>query len=228
MKGEMGMKKILVILGFWWGGLYASACSYTSKDPATQFAFNVCVANFINQPSIAITGVVAYLAKLSSADQIGTACSWCRTMIQGSSSNTGGMTSGYYDAYSSNYGNLSQINYQSLAGIFNDAGVMNFINQGSAQQQAFVNCYVNQCGVRQVPGTKTVSNCVTQCITLAQQYLTWFVKQQLSSQASTAFNACVIKRGCWNYGQYGFGCFTACAAQQAPFKPTALPWIASQ
>jgi hypothetical protein len=149
-------------------------------------------------------------------------------MIQGSNSNAGGMTSGYYDAYSNSYGNLSQVNYQSLAAIFNAAGVMNFINQGAAQKQAFVSCYVNQCGVRQVPGTQTVTACVTQCITLAQQYLAWVTQQKLSGQVLTAFNACVVKRGCWNYGSYGQVCFNACAAQQTPLKPTALPWISSQ
>lgn len=224
----MGMKKILVIIGVWCSGVYAGACSYTSNDPAAQFAFNACVANFVNQPSIALTGVAAYVAQPSSTDQIGTACTWCTTIVQGSKSNSGGMTGDYYDAYSSSYGNLSQINYQSLPAIFNAAGVMNFINQGAAQKQAFVQCYVNQCGVRQVPKTETVSGCVSQCITLAQNYLAWFVQQRLTGQALTAFNACLVKRGCWQYGSYGTNCFAACALQQAPFKATALPWILSQ
>lgn len=220
------MRKILIIIGFWTGALYTDSCSFSSNDPATQFAFNACVANFVNDPDVAISGVAAYQATAS--NQIGTACSWCTKIVQGSSSNSGAMTDDYYDVYSSEYGDLTQIKFESLTAIFNGAGVMNFINQGDPQKQAFSYFYVNQCGVRQAPQSQTTSQCVSQCITLAQWYISWLAQQQLSGQVLQTFISCARARSCWNYGQYGNGCFSSCLVTQSPFKPTAIPWILTQ
>lgn len=223
----MGMKKVLVLLAVYAGSLGAS-CSSGSNDPNTQFAFNLCVAMFMNNPNIAIEGASAYQATASATQQATTACTWCQQFVQGSASNSGGMTNDFYDPYADTYGDLTQINYQSLPAILNDAGVFAFINQGLQQKQAFVTLYVNQCGVRQVPQTTTVTSCARQCVSLAQQYITWLANQSIAASSLPAFQACAVDKGCWNNGEYIFSCLASCTVQQKPFKVTAVPWILSQ
>jgi hypothetical protein len=148
--------------------------------------------------------------------------------MQGAQNNNGGMTGDFYDAYSKNYGNLTQINYQSLPAILKDAGIFAFINQNSDNKDAFVNCFVHQCGVRQVPTTTTVKECAVSCSKLAQQYLAWVLKQNLTTAGIQQLKACASDRGCWSNGQYMMGCLAPCAVQQKPYKPTVVPWITSK
>ncbi len=222
------MKKILMIAMLYAGGLTASSCTINSSDKNTQFAFALCVAMFMNNPSIAINGIASYQANASTTSQATTACTWCQKMIQGSSGNGGGMTNSFYDPYSSTYGDLTQINYQSLQAILQDAGVFTFIGQGSEQNEAFINCFVNQCGVRQVPNSTRVTQCASGCVALAQEYLTWIGQQALYQTTLTNFETCATQRGCWNNGQYGMGCFKGCLVTEKPYKPTVIPWILSQ
>ncbi len=228
------MKKLLVL------SVFLSASAYTlngasctlkgslAQDTSTQFAFNLCVAMLANNPAIAQQGASQFQATASATQDISDACTWCQIFVQGAKNNSGGMTGDFYDPYSSTYGNLTQINYQALPAILNDAGVFAFINQGAQQKEAFISCFVNQCGVRQAPNTTDVKDCAVGCIALAQKYLAWLAQQSIAATYMPQFTACAVDRGCWNNGPHAFGCFNSCALQQKPLKPTAVPWITSQ
>lgn len=183
--------------------LNGSACSNTNP------AFFLCVANLLDNIEIALNQTI------TAADKADGVCPYCNKVMS-SGAYSGSMGSSFYSVYSSNYGNLNDVQYTGLPYLFNKAG--------ANLSPAFVKCFVNQCPIMQQGDSGPVADCITRCVSFASSYQTWLQSQSISN--TTAYEACVENLACWNSGALSTSCFAQCINTATPtLIPTVIPWI---